>query len=51
MCVLMEFLLVLESFWVILESFFGSERSLRSADVVGGWVVLWVGPHYALQLF
>ena len=35
--------------------FFGSERSLRSADVVSLWVVgsvgLSVGPHYALQLF
>ena len=30
---------------------FGSERSLRGADVVGLWVRGSVGPHYALQLF
>ena len=34
-----------------LDHVFGSERSLRSADVVGGSVGLWVCPHYALQLF
>ena len=29
---------------------FGSERSLRGADVVGGFVGLWVCQHDALKL-
>ena len=35
---------------LLLYIFFGSERSLRGADVVGGWVCESVGQHYALKL-